>query len=300
MTLNIEMIQKDPLLGEWKMRNMDRINQGFLLVRIHIIGLTKYVKSVEKFDTYTSHQEYFPRRRDDDRISQYIPTYSESATPYTEQERNCYLPQMQGRYVTDEHRVRGSGRAGKPSQMSLTDSIRFEEIWQEDEFRHQRAQEESYPQSPRRGSVDSDSRNPFQKRYSEDHDFRKYSYTSKRPTDVTRYENREPARTPKWKPKHSFVPFQEKNEDWSFGPQSHRYTEREYPEISSAEREYPEISSATRVSYAYRHKHHKLSDSEQDFPNERFQKYLKEEDRKYSSLKVPGNRESDCFSTTKE
>lgn len=32
MTLNIEMIQKDPLLGDWTMRNMDRINQGFPLV----------------------------------------------------------------------------------------------------------------------------------------------------------------------------------------------------------------------------------------------------------------------------
>ncbi|KAL1766196.1 Src-likey-3 domain containing [Sigmodon hispidus] len=267
------------------------------------------VKSVEKFDTYKSHQEYFPRRGDDDRRSQYMPTYSEIATPYTEQERDCYPPHMQGRYIPDEHRVRGSGRAGKPSEMSLTDSFRFEETWHEDESRHQRVQEESYPQSPRRGSEDFDARNPFQKRYSEDHDFRKYSYTSKRPTDVTRYENREPARIPKWKPEHSFVPFQEKNEEWSFGPQSHRYTEREYPEISSAEREYPEISSAereypekisaTRVSYDYRHKHHKLSDSEEDFPDERFQKYLKEEDRKYSSLKVPGNRESDCFSTTR-
>lgn len=32
MTLNIEMIQKDPLLGECMMRNMDKINQGFPLV----------------------------------------------------------------------------------------------------------------------------------------------------------------------------------------------------------------------------------------------------------------------------
>ncbi|ERE65106.1 BCLAF1 and THRAP3 family member 3 isoform X8 [Cricetulus griseus] len=247
------------------------------------------VKSVEKFDTYKPHQEYFPGRGDDDRRSQYMPTYSESATSYTEHDRDCYPPQMQGRYIPDEHRGRGSGRGGKPPEMSLEDSFRFEEAWHEDELRHQRVQEESYPQSPRRGSEDFDARNPFQKRYPEDHDFRKYSYTSKRPTDAARYENREPSRIPKWKPEHSFVPFQEKNEDWSFGSQSHRYTEREYPEISSA----------TKVSYDYRHKHHKLSDSEQDFPDGRFQKYLKEEDRKYSSLKVPGNRESDCFSAAR-
>nr|XP_048296663.1 BCLAF1 and THRAP3 family member 3 isoform X3 [Myodes glareolus] len=247
------------------------------------------VKSAEKFDMYNPHQEYFPGRGDDDRRSQYMPTYSESATTYTEHERDCYSPKMQGRFIPEEHRVRGSGRGGKPPQMSLEDPFRFEETWHEDESRHQRVQEENYPQSPRRGSEDFDARKPFQKRYPEDHDFRKYDYTPKRPTDAARYENREPARIPKWKPEHSFVPFQEKNDEWSYGSQSHRYTEREYPELISA----------TRVSYDYRHKHHKLSDSEEDFPDERFQKYLKEEDRKYSSLKVSGNRESDCFSTTR-
>ena len=33
-------IQKDPSLGEWTMRNMDRVNQGFLLVKIYITDLT--------------------------------------------------------------------------------------------------------------------------------------------------------------------------------------------------------------------------------------------------------------------
>ncbi|XP_031226027.1 BCLAF1 and THRAP3 family member 3 isoform X2 [Mastomys coucha] len=247
------------------------------------------VKPVEKFDPYKLHQEYFPGRGDDERRSQYMPTYTESAATYMEHERECYIPTVQGRYTPDEHRGRGSGRGEKPPQLSLADSLRFKEKWHEDELRHQRVQEESYPQSPRRGSEDFDARNPFQKRYPEDHDFRKYGYTSKRPTDSARYENRESARIPKWKPEHSFLPFQEKEEEWSFGAQSHRY----------AEREYPERSSTTKVSFDYRHKHHKLSDSEQDFPDGRFQKYLKEEDRKYSSVKVPGNRESDCFSTTR-
>ncbi|XP_028628540.1 BCLAF1 and THRAP3 family member 3 isoform X2 [Grammomys surdaster] len=255
------------------------------------------VKPVENFDTYKPHQEYFPGRGDDDRRSQYMPTYTESAATYMEHERDSYISTLQGRYPPDEHRGRGSGRGekppqmslGNPPQMSLADSLRFKEKWPEDEMRHQRVQEESYPQSPRRVSEDFDTRNPFQKRYPEDHDFRKYGYTSKRPIDAARYENRELSRIPKWKPEHSFLPFQEKKEEWSFGAQSHRYTEREYPERSSA----------TRVSYDYRHKHLKLSDSEQDFPDGRFQKYLKEEDRKYSSLKVSGNRESDCFSTTR-
>ncbi|OBS71192.1 hypothetical protein A6R68_00253, partial [Neotoma lepida] len=247
------------------------------------------VKSVENFDTYQPYQEYFPGIGDDDRRSQYMPTYTESATTYTEHERDCYPPEIQERYIPDEHRVRGSGSGGKPAQMSLADSFRFEETWHEDESGHQRVQEESYPESPRRGSEDFDARNPFQKRYPEDLDFSNYGYTSERPTDATRYENTEPANIPQWKPEHSFVPFQEKNEEWSFGSQSHIYTEREYPEISSA----------IRLSYDYCHKHHKLADSEQDFPDERFPKYLKEEDRKYSSLKVPGNRESDCFSAAR-
>lgn len=123
------------------------------------------VKSAEKFDMYNPHQEYFPGRGDDDRRSQYMPTYSESATTYTEHERDCYSPKMQGRFIPEEHRVRGSGRGGKPPQMSLEDPFRFEETWHEDESRHQRVQEENYPQSPRRGSEDFDARKPFQKRY---------------------------------------------------------------------------------------------------------------------------------------
>jgi hypothetical protein len=100
-----------------------------------------------------------------------------------------------------------------------------------------------------------------------------------------RYENREPARIPKWKPEHSLPPYQEKTDQWNFGLQTHRY----------AEREYPETSSATKVSFDYRHRHHKLSDSDQDFSDGRIQKYSKEEDRKYSSQKGSVNRESDCF-----
>lgn len=37
--MNIGRIQKDPSLGEWTMRNMDRVNQEFLLVKIYITDL---------------------------------------------------------------------------------------------------------------------------------------------------------------------------------------------------------------------------------------------------------------------
>lgn len=39
MALNTGRIQKDPPLGEWTVRNMDRVNQGFLLVEIYITDL---------------------------------------------------------------------------------------------------------------------------------------------------------------------------------------------------------------------------------------------------------------------
>lgn len=123
------------------------------------------VKPVEKFDTYKPHQEYFPGRGDDDRRSQYMPPYTESAATYMEHERDCYIPTAQGRYTPDEHRGRGSERGGKPPQMSLADSLRFKEKWHEDQLRLQRGLVESYPQSPRRGSEDFDTRSPFQKRY---------------------------------------------------------------------------------------------------------------------------------------
>ncbi|XP_046281797.1 BCLAF1 and THRAP3 family member 3 isoform X1 [Marmota monax] len=240
--------------------------------------------SVENFYTYNPHRVYSPGRGDGNRRSQYIPTYSEGV-PYIEHERNCYPQKMQGRYIPDDRRVRGSGRRGKPPQRSIADSFRFEGKWHEDELRHQRMQEEKYSQSPRRGSEDFDTRSSFQKRYPEDRDFRKYGHTSKRPKDVARYENREPARNPKWKPEHFPPPYQEKKDQRNFGPQTHRY----------AERDYPETSSATKVSYDYCHKHHKLSEGDQDFSDGRNQKYLKEEDRKHSSQKGPIGRESDCF-----
>uniref|UniRef100_A0A2K6GY45 BCLAF1 and THRAP3 family member 3 n=1 Tax=Propithecus coquereli TaxID=379532 RepID=A0A2K6GY45_PROCO len=239
--------------------------------------------SVENFYMYKPHRGYSPEREDGNR-SQYMPKYSEGI-PYKEHERHCYPQKMQGRYIPDDHRVRGSGIGGKPPQRSIADSLRFEGQWHEDELRHQTLQEEKYSQSPGRDFEDFETRSSFQKRYPEDRDFRKYGHTSKRPKDVERYENREPARNPKWRPEPSLPFYQEKKDQWNLGPQTHRH----------AEREHPETSSATKVSYDYGHKHHKPSDGDQDFCDGRIQKYSKEDDRKYSSQKGPVNRELDCF-----
>ncbi|XP_032330302.1 BCLAF1 and THRAP3 family member 3 isoform X5 [Camelus ferus] len=240
--------------------------------------------SLENFYTYRPHQVYLPGRGDNNRRSQYMSKYSEGVL-YSEHQRNCYPQKVQGRYIPDDHRVRGDGKGGKPSPRSIADSFRFEEQWHEDELRHQRIQDEKYSQSLRRGSEDFEKRSSFQKRYPEDRDFRKYGHTSNRPKDVERYENREPARSLQWKSRHLPPPYQEKKDPRNLGPQAHRH----------APREFPETSSAAKISCDYRHKHRKTSDGDQDFSDGRTQKYSKEEDRKFSSQKGPVNRESSCF-----
>ncbi|XP_073758103.1 BCLAF1 and THRAP3 family member 3 isoform X5 [Callorhinus ursinus] len=240
--------------------------------------------SLENVYTYKPYRAYLSGGGDGNRRSHYMPKYSEGV-PYKEHQGNCYSQKEQGRYTPDDHRVRGSGKGGKPPQRSIADSSRFEGKWHEDELRHQRIQDENYSQSLRRGSEDFEKRSSLQKRYPEDRDFRKYGHTSKRPKDVERYESREPARNPQWKFGHSLPSYQEKKEQWNLGPQTHR----------RAQREPPETSSATRVSCDYRHKRRKTSGGDQDIPDGRIQKYSKEEDRKPSSQKGPENRQSICL-----
>ncbi|XP_045851621.1 BCLAF1 and THRAP3 family member 3 isoform X3 [Meles meles] len=240
--------------------------------------------SLENVYTYKPYRAYLSGRGDGNRRSHYMPKYSEDV-PYKEYPRNCYSQKGEGRYVPDDYRVRGSGKGGKPPQRSIADSSRFEGKWHEDELRHQRIQDENYSQSLRRGSEDFEKRSSFLKRYPEDRDFRKYGYTSKRPKDVERHENREPARSPQWKFGHSLPSYQEKKEQRNLGPHTHR----------RAQREPPETSSAAKVSCDYRHKRRKTSSGDQDFPDGRIQKYSKEEDRKSSSQKGPENRQSVCF-----
>lgn len=110
--------------------------------------------------TYKPHRVHLPGRGDSNRRPQYMPTYSEN-TPHLEHERSPYPQKMQGRYIPNNYNERGR----KPPQRSMADSFAFEGKWHEDEFRHQRMQEEKYTQSPRRGSEDFDTRSSFQRRY---------------------------------------------------------------------------------------------------------------------------------------
>ncbi|XP_012881994.1 PREDICTED: uncharacterized protein CXorf23 homolog [Dipodomys ordii] len=269
--------------GQSKSRNLSR-GRLYYQPYEHRPPTPNIRNSLENVHTHKPHRVYSVGRGDGNRRSQYLPTHSEGA-PYIEHERNCYPQKMQGRYTSDDHRVRESGRGGKPPERPIADSLRLEGKWHEDELRHKRTQEERYSKSPRRGSQDFDARSSFPKRYPEDRDFGKHGHTSKRSKDMVKYENREPARIPKWKPKHSLPSHQEKTDQWNFGLQTHRYSGKEYPETSSS----------TKVSYDYRHKHHKPSDDHQDFSDGRTQKYLKEEVRKYNSQKGSVNRESDCL-----
>ncbi|KAK2496148.1 hypothetical protein MC885_005575 [Smutsia gigantea] len=242
--------------------------------------------SLEDACNYKPYPVYLTGRGDGNRGSQYIPKYSESV-PFKEHQRDCYPQEVQGRCIPDDHRIKGSGKGGKPPQRSIANSFRVKGKWCEDELRHQRIQDEKYSQSLRRGSEDFEGRSSLQKRYPEDRDFRKYRHTSKRPQDVERYENREPARSPQWKSRHSLPPYQEKKGQRNLGPQTHWH----------AQRDVPETSSATKVSCDYRQKHRKTSDGDHDFSVGRTQKYSKDGDRKYSSPKGPVNRESICLNT---
>ncbi|XP_014960307.1 BCLAF1 and THRAP3 family member 3 isoform X4 [Ovis aries] len=240
--------------------------------------------SSEKFYTYKPPQVYLPERGDDsNRRAQYVPRHSEGIF-YKEHQRSCYPQKAQGRYIPDDRRNRRSEKGGTPPVRSTTDSFRFEGYWHEDEPRHQRIQDEKYSQSLRRGPEDFEKRSSFQKRYPEDHDFRKYGHTSKRPHDVERYENREPVRSLQWKSRHFSAPYQEKKDQRNLETQTHRY----------APREFPETSSAAKVSCDSRHRYRKTSDGDKDFYDGRAQRYPKEEDRKLGSQKGPVNRESSC------
>ncbi|XP_042638598.1 BCLAF1 and THRAP3 family member 3 [Orycteropus afer afer] len=237
-------------------------------------------------NSYKPHQVYSLGRGDVNKRSQYMPKYSEGV-PYNEQERNHYSQKVQGRNFHDDSTVKGSEKRGKPPQRSVADSFRFEGKRDEDEFRHQWIQEGKYSQSPRRGSEDFATRSSFQKRYPEDRDVRNYQYTPTRPKDGEKYENRELAKHPQWKPEPSLPPSQEKKDQRNFGPQTYPYSVRDLSETNSV----------TKISYYYQYKHHKPSDWDQDFSDGRTLKYSKEEDRIHSSQKGPVNRESDCFNT---
>lgn len=103
---------------------------------------------------------------------------------------------------------------------------------------------------------------------------------------MERYDGGEVARNSKWKQERSFPPCQEKEEQRYPGAQPHRSAEREYLG-----------GSVTKIAYEYSHKRRRHPDGEKPFPDDRAQKYVKQEEQKYGSSKGARNsKELDYFS----
>ncbi|KAF6090078.1 BCLAF1 and THRAP3 family member 3 [Phyllostomus discolor] len=234
--------------------------------------------SSDKFYSYKPYQAYSPGREDGNR---YMPRYSESA--YYPQYQWDYYPQhARGRSVPYDHRGRRSGKRGKSPRRSTEDSSRFERKQREDELRSQKTRDEKYSHSLRRRSEDGEKRSSFQKRHTEDRDYRRRGHTSTRHTGVERHDNRELSRNRQCKPRHSPSPHQEKRAQRSPKYQAHRH----------APKRPPETSSSTRASSDSRHKRRKTSDGDQELSDGKSQKYSKEEDRK--STPQNDNGKSSC------
>ncbi|XP_037233132.1 BCLAF1 and THRAP3 family member 3 isoform X1 [Falco biarmicus] len=235
------------------------------------------LKRIPMEDTY-SHKPYRTQsseRTESNRRCQLPPKYSE--IPYKEHDRPFYHHKMEDRYMFEHYKATGNEKRMKAFHRPLGASCKLERKWHDDDLRHQRLHEEKYGQSPRRVSDEFTARSSLQKRYPEDHDYREYGHTSKRAKEMERYDGGEVARNSKWKQERSFPPYQEK-EQRNLGAQSHRSAEREYSE-----------GSVTKIAYEYGHKRRRHLDGEKPFSDDRAQKYVKQEDQKYSSSKGARN-----------
>ncbi|XP_071409707.1 BCLAF1 and THRAP3 family member 3 isoform X3 [Pithys albifrons albifrons] len=244
------------------------------------------LKRIPMEDAY-SHKPYrthSSERTESNRRCQLPPKYSE--IPYKEHDRPFYQHKMEDRYMFDHYKATGNEKGMKPFHRPLGPSCKLERKWHEDDLRHQRLHEEKYGQSPRRVSDEFTARSSLQKRYPEDHDYREYGHTSKRAKEMERYDGGDVARNPKWKQERSFPPYEEKEEQRYAGAQSHRLAEREYVG-----------GSVTKIAYEYSHKRRRHPEGEKPFPEDRAQKYTKQEEQKHGASKGAWNsKELDYFS----
>lgn len=230
---------------------------------------------------YKPYGAYSSVRGDGNRRSQYMPKYSEGVA-YKDYQRDSYSQNIPGRYVPDDHRVRGSGKERNSPPRSLPESPRFERKRHDDELKHPRIHDEEYSSSSRRGFEDFDRRSTYQKRYPQKDDFRKYEYMSDRPKYTERYDNREPARKEHQKPKHSS--HREKRVQWDLTPYMHHYSYRDPLENSLS----------ARVPNDHYHKRPKFDSEDQDFFDGKSQKV---DERKYFAPKSKTSRDSNCLSS---
>ncbi|XP_053511784.1 BCLAF1 and THRAP3 family member 3 [Artibeus jamaicensis] len=232
--------------------------------------------SVDQFHFYKPYQAYSPGREDGNR---YMPRYSEGVH-YPEYQWDYFPQHMRGRSIHYDYRGRRGGKRGKSPQRSTEDSSRFEGKQHEDELRSQKIRDEKYSHSLRRGPEDFEKRSFFQKRHTEDRDYRRYGYPTKRYPGVERHDNREPSRNAQWKPRYPPSPHQENKAQRSPKCQTHR----------RAQKRLPETSSATEASSYSLHKRRKTSYGDQDLSDGKTRKRSKEEDKKNTSQNDNGRR----------
>ncbi|XP_062982514.1 BCLAF1 and THRAP3 family member 3 [Elgaria multicarinata webbii] len=226
-----------------------------------------------------------PERNENIRRVPFPSRYSEMSRK--EHNQSFYPSKSRVREMHEDTRAVGNEKGMKTFHRPLGTSCKFERKWSENDLRYHQLQEDKTTQSPRGFSNEFMPRSSFQKRYPEDREYREYGHTSKRVKEMERYDDREIASNSKWKQDHSSTPNQDKGEKRNLGLQTHRPVEKEYSD-----------SCPTKITYDYSHKRHRHPDRGKYISDERREKYIKLEDKKYTYHKEAWNNSkySDYYS----
>ncbi|XP_053161112.1 BCLAF1 and THRAP3 family member 3 isoform X2 [Hemicordylus capensis] len=239
----------------------------------------------EDVHSHKSCRIHSPERNENIRRCQFPSRYSE--TFRKEYNHSFYPTKIHEREIHEDTRVFEKTKGMKTFHRPLGTSCKFERKWNENDLRHQQLQEDKYTQSPRRFSDEFMPRSALQKRYPDDREYREYGHTSKRAREMERYDDREIASNSKWKQDHSSMPNQDKGEQRNHGLQNHRPVEKEYSDSCQA-----------KIPYNYSQKRHRHPDGGKYISDDRTEKYMKSEDRKYNYPKGAWNSKySDYYSS---
>ncbi|KAM6447151.1 BCLAF1 and THRAP3 family member 3 isoform 1-T4 [Liasis olivaceus] len=232
----------------------------------------------EDIDNHKSFRIYSPERNENIRRSQFSSRYSEMSRK--EHHQSFYPSKIRAREMHEDVRPVGNTKEMKTFHRPLKTSCKFERKWNENDLRHHQLQEDEYVQSPRRFSNEFMPRSSSQKRYP-DREYREYGPSSKKVKEMERYD-RETASNSKWKQNHSSN--QEKEEQRN--PQDQWHAELEYSN-----------NCETKVTYDYSHKRHRHPDGGKYISDEKAEKYMKLDNKKYSYCKgVWNSKYSDHYS----
>ncbi|XP_061483252.1 BCLAF1 and THRAP3 family member 3 [Rhineura floridana] len=217
-----------------------------------------------------------PVRNENIRRYQFPPRHSEMSRK--EHNHSFYLSKIRDREMHEDTQAVGNIKETKTFLGPLGTSCKFERKWNENNLRHHQLQEDKYIQSPRRFSNEFMPRSSFQKRYPEDREHREYGHTSKRAKEMERYDDKEIASNSKWKQDHSSTLNQAKGEPRNIDLPTHRPVVKEYSD-----------SCQTKMTYDYSQKRHRHPDGGKYVSEERAEKYMKVEEKKYNYPKETWN-----------